>query len=105
MPHPLSNERPKSAGCSWRCWTSTRASGQAGLAGAQAGVSLPDAAERIAELDGVQVLLVALPASNTDRVRKADVDTAAKLLADQLGDDLLLVFANPSATQLHIILP
>ena len=38
-------------------------------------------------------------------MRKAEVDAAAKLLANQLGDDLLLVFTNPSANQLHIILP
>ena len=80
-------------------------SGQASLVGDQAGVSLPDAADRIAELDGIQVLYIAMPLSNTDRVRKAEVDAAAKLLANQLGDDLLLVFTNPSANQLHVILP
>ena len=80
-------------------------SGEVSLVGVQAGVSLPDAADRIAELDGVHVLYMAMPPSNTDRVRKAEVDAAAKLLANQLGDDLLLVFTNPSANQLHIILP
>ena len=79
--------------------------GQASLVGVQAGVSLPDAADRIAELDGVQVLYIAMPSSDTNRVRKAEVDAAAKLLANQLGDDLLLVFTNLSANQLHIILP
>ena len=81
------------------------ASGQVSLAGATGNASLPDAADRIAELDGFHVLHIALPPSNTDRVRKAEVDAAAKLLANQLGDDLLLVFTNPSANQLHIILP
>ena len=81
------------------------ASGQVSLAGATGNVHLPAAAERVAELDGVHVLFIALPASNTDRVRKAEADAVAKLLADQLGDDLLLVFTNPSANQLHIILP
>lgn len=81
------------------------ASGQVSLAGAAGNVSLPEAAERVAEMDGFHVLFITLPASNTDRVRKAEVDTAAKLLADQLGDDLLLIFMNPSANQLHIILP
>ena len=81
------------------------ASGQVSLAGAMSNVNLPEAAERIAEMDGVDVLFIALPGSNTGRVRKAEVDAAAKLLAGQLGDDLLLVFTNPSATQLHIILP
>ena len=81
------------------------AAGQVSLAGATGNVHLPDSAERVAEMDGFHVLFVHLPASNTDRVRKAEVDAAAKLLADQLSDDLLLVFTNPSATQLHIILP
>ena len=80
-------------------------SGQVSLAGASGNVHLPDAAERIAELDGVHVLHIALPQSAMDRVRKAEVDAAAKVLADQLGDDLLLVFTNPSANQLHVILP
>ena len=81
------------------------ASGQVSLAGATGNVHLPEAADRIAGLDGVHVLHIALPPSNTDRVRKAEVDAAAKLLAGQLGDDLLLVFTNPPANQLHIILP
>ena len=81
------------------------ASGQVSLADAAGNVHLPAAADRIAELDGVHVLFIPLPAANTDRVRKAEVDAAAKLLANQLGDDLLLVCANPSASQLHVILP
>ena len=81
------------------------ASGQVSLAGASGNVHLPDAAECIAELDGVSVLHIALPQSSNDRVRKAEVDAAAKVLAGQLGDDLLLVFTNPSANQLHVILP
>ena len=66
---------------------------------------LPDDADRIAELDGVHVLLIALTSSQTDRVSKATVDATAKVIADQLGDDLLLVLTNPTASQLHIILP
>ena len=66
---------------------------------------LPDDADRIAELDGVHVLLIALNSSQTDRVSKTSVDAAARVIADQLGDDLLLVFTNPSASQLHLILP
>ena len=80
-------------------------SGQVSLEGAEGNVHLPDAAERVAEMDGFLVLYIHLPASNTDRVRKAEVDVVAKLLANQLGDDLLLVFTNPSTSQLHIILP
>jgi len=41
----------------------------------------------------------------TDRVRKAEVDAAARLIADQLGDSILMVFTNTSASQLHLILP
>ncbi len=86
------------------------ASGQVSLAGASApstssGQALPDAAERIAVLDGVQVVYIPLNIEGTDRVRKAEVDAAAGLIADQLGDDLLLVFTNTSASQLHHILP
>ncbi len=85
------------------------ASGEVSLEGAPGSVGLPGLAHRIAELDGVHVLHVALPVpgphTGADRVRKAEVDAAAKLIADQLGDDLLLVFTNPSASQLHLILP
>lgn len=86
------------------------ASGQVSLAGASApstssGQALPDAAERIAVLDGVQVVYIPLNIEGTDRVRKAEVDAAARLIADQLGDDLLLVFTNTSASQLRHILP
>ena len=80
-------------------------SGQVGLAGAPANAMLPDAAERVAVLDGVNVLCVGLGTDGTDRVRKAEVDAAARLIAGQLGDDLLLVFTNTSASQLHFILP
>ena len=81
------------------------ASGDVGLAPAPGNVALPASAKRIAELDGVHVLYVALDTTETDRVRKGDVSAAARLVADQLGDDLLLVFTNPSASQLHLIQP
>ena len=38
-------------------------------------------------------------------MRKGDVDKAARLLADQIGEDVLLVFTNPSASQVHVVLP
>ena len=79
--------------------------GQVSLAGASANAVLPDAAERVAMLDGVSVVYVPLNIEGTDRVRKAEVDAAARVIADQLGDDLLLVFTNTSASQLHFILP
>ena len=81
------------------------ASGQVSLAGAPASAMLPDAAEHVAILDGVHVLYISLNTDATDRVRKADVDAAARIIASQLGDDLLLVFTNTSASQLHLILP
>ena len=81
------------------------ASDDVGLGTAPGNVALPASAERIAELDGVHVLYVALDTTETDRVRKGDVAAAAKLISDQLGDDLLLVFTNPSASQLHLIQP
>ena len=58
------------------------------MAGASASVELPNAAERVAVLDGVQVLYVGLATDTTDRLRKADVDAAARLIASQLSDDL-----------------
>ena len=66
---------------------------------------LPGAAERIAQIGGVHVLHIALDIADTDRVRAADASAAARVIADQLGDDLLLVFTNTSATQLHFIHP
>ena len=81
------------------------ASGDVGLGTAPGNMALPSSAERVAELDGVHVLYVALDTTETDRVRKGDVAAAARLIADQLGDDLLLVFTNTSASQLHLILP
>ena len=74
-------------------------SGQVSLAGVTANAMLPDAAERVAVLDGVHVLYVGLDIVDTDRVRKSEVDTAARLIASQLGDDLLLVFTNPQSTE------
>ena len=81
------------------------ASGQMALPGVSNDPVLPSAAERIAELDGFHVIYVPLKPSNTDRVRKGDVDKAARLIADQIGYDLLLVFTNPSASQIHVVLP
>ena len=81
------------------------ASGEVGLGTAPDNVALPDAAERIALLDGVHVLYVALDNPKSDRVRKGEVEAAARLIADQIGDDLLLVFTNTSASQLHLVQP
>ena len=79
--------------------------GDVSLDGASATVQLPPSAERVAVLDDVYVLHVGLNTEETDRVRKREADTAARLIGDQLGDDLLLVFTNTSASQLHFIHP
>ena len=81
------------------------ASGQVSLADVPSSADLPDAADRVAMLDGVRVLYVSLDTTATDRVRKADVDAAARVIAGQLGDDMLLVFTNTTVSQLHLILP
>ena len=79
--------------------------GTVSLAGAPGNVHLPASAERIAQLDGVRVLYIDLNTVDNDRVRKAEVEAAAKRIADQLGEDMLLVVINKSGTQLHIICP
>ena len=79
--------------------------GQVPLAGGPKTTELPPAADRIAHLDGVHVLYVPLNPQDTDRVRKSEAAAAARLIADQLGDDLLLVFTNRSTDQIHLILP
>ena len=79
--------------------------GQVSLSGSPKNAELPASADRIASLDGVHVLYVALDPENTNRVRKTDASAAARVIADQLGDDLLLIFTNRSANQIHLILP
>ena len=81
------------------------ASGDVGLGAAPSNVTLPSSAEHIAELDGVHILYVALDTPESDRVRKGDAAAAARLISDQLGDDLLLVFTNTSSSQIHLIHP
>ena len=80
-------------------------SGQVDLAAAPASAKLPEAAERIAQLDGVHVLYISLHIRGTDRVRKTEAAAAARLIAGQLGEDMLLVFTNTSRSQLHFIHP
>ena len=81
------------------------ANGQVSLVGGPANALLPDAAEHVAVLDGVNVLYIALDTDATDRVRKAEVDAATRGIEGQLRGDLLLVFTNTSGSQLHLILP
>ena len=79
--------------------------GLVSLVGAQSGVELPAAADRVAEIDGVHVLYVALDAPKSGRVNAREASAAAKLIADQIGEDLLLVFSNADASQLHFVHP
>ena len=81
------------------------ASGRVSLRPTRPPIALPETAERIASLDGVHVCYVALDTRETDRVRKAEAAAAARLLARELGDDLLLVFTNTSGSQLHFVHP
>ena len=68
---------------------------------------LPEAAHRIAGLEGVQVVYVDLSEAhpNTNRVRKAEAAAAAKIVSGQIADDPLLVFTNRDASQLHFVYP
>ena len=56
-------------------------------------------------MDSVNVVYVPLSIPGTDRVRKGEAAAAAKLIADQLDGDLLLVFTNTSASQIHLVYP
>ena len=81
------------------------ASGHVDLTGGPGNAELPSSAKRVAELDGVQVVYVALDTPETSRVRKGEAFAAVKKVSDQLAGDLLLVFTNTSGSQLHLIQP
>ena len=78
--------------------------GSVSLEKAPATVSLPHNAERIASLEGLNVVYVALTGDGT-RVRKAEAASAAKLVQEQLLGDVLLVIANGTGSQMHFISP
>ena len=78
------------------------ASGEVSLAGGRRGVELPDSAARVASLEGVNVAYVHL---DTRRVRRAEASEAVRLVSNQLDGDLLTVFTNQDASQLHLIYP
>ena len=82
-----------------------RHTGTVSLRGAPRNVKLPDSAEFVARLDGFYVLYMHLSGVETDRVRRAEVQAAARLIEAQIGEDILLVVSNRSGSQLHIILP
>ncbi len=79
-----------------------QSSGVVSLEGAPQRVDLPATAHRIAELEEAHVVYVHL---DTSRVRKAEASEAARLVSDQLGGDVLMVFTNGQADQLHFIYP
>ncbi len=79
--------------------------GQVVLASAPADVDLPGVAERIASLEGVHVLHVALEGPATGAVRKADVIAVARRVAEKLSDNLVLAVTNLDGSQLHLVLP
>jgi len=81
------------------------ASGPVSLAGAPKNVVLPTSAERLATLEGVNAVFVPLSIEGTQRVRRAEAAVAARLIRDQLGEDLLLVMTNTDSSQLHFIYP
>ncbi|MCH8818261.1 MAG: hypothetical protein IIC92_11090, partial [Chloroflexi bacterium] len=81
------------------------ASGAVSLAAAPKNVTLPAAAERVATMSGVNVVYVPLDIESTERVRKAEAAEAARLIASELSDDLLLVMTNTPDRQLHFIRP
>ena len=80
--------------------------GDVDLRAAPSSVKLPDNCERIAELRGVRVYYLKLA---DKRVNKREAAAAAKLIAEQLGEDMLLVCSNADVdgrvTQLHLIHP
>ena len=79
--------------------------GRVDLGAAASSADLPDSVERVAYSDGVHVVFLSLETAPSDRVRKAELATAAKVVTDQLGGDLLLVVANSSFSQLHLVYP
>ena len=85
------------------------ATGKVSLAKVPENVTLPSDADRIASIEGINVVYVPLEILGTTRVRKAEVVAAARVIAGQLGDDMLLLITNQKddgeTPQLHVILP
>lgn len=85
------------------------ATGKVSLAEAPQNVTLPSDAERIASIEGINVVYVPLEIPGTTRVRKGEATAAARIIARQLGDDMLLLVSNQQTdgevSQLHVILP
>ncbi len=87
----------------------TPATGKVSLAKAPQNVTLPSDADRIASMEGINIVYVPLEIPGTTRVRKAEAAATVRLIAGQLGDDMLLLMTNEQAdsevSQLHVILP
>ena len=84
------------------------ASGKISLANAPNNVALPPDADRIASIEGINVVYVPLQIPDTARVRKAEAMAASRMIAGQLGDDMLLLMTNEQGngvSQLHVVLP
>jgi hypothetical protein len=81
------------------------ATGVVSLAKAPRNVSLPQNAERIASMQGLNVVYVPLHTPGNNRVRKAEAAEAAKRISDELLGDILLVMTNTTSSQLHFIHP
>ena len=79
-----------------------QSSGVVSLQDAPARVELPAVAHQIATLEDAHVVYVPL---DTSRVRKAEASEAARLVSNRLGGDVLMVFTNDEADQLHFIYP
>ena len=78
-----------------------------GLGGARGNVKLPTEAHLVARLDDVQVVYVDMSSTeiDTNRVNREEAQEAARLIAAELGDDLMLVFTNRKCDQLHFVYP
>ena len=76
--------------------------GRVSMADAPSSVLLPGSAERVAVLDGVRVFYAALDAR---RVRTREAVAAANSLARAMGEDMLIVFANGGASEMHFVHP
>ena len=84
------------------------ATGHVDLSAAPANVTLPASAERVASLDGVHVVYLALDTPESDRVRKGEAAAAARLIVQQLGrgpapgrHQLICQSASPRSSQLR----
>ena len=78
-----------------------------GLDGARGNVKLPTEAHLVARLDDVQVVYVDMSSTEieTNRVNREEAQEAARLIAAELGDDLMLVFTNRNCDHLHFVYP